>query len=233
MADLSVSVGVANDAETLYVCLVVNDLQTRELMLRRGMIAWFDPSGGTKKVFGIRYPVGTFSVEKPRPSSRARAVARDAPRNATPEPIEIVNRVELYGPGRDERRSLLADRVPGIRLNISQSDTGMVYELEVPLVGKPGRPYGVHAKPGAPIGFGLETPDLEKGVTVTGDPPRGDAGSGGWSVGAGGGRAPESPPSRGQEREKAPKPIKWWGAVRLAVSGAPPSPGARPPGDRP
>lgn len=200
VTDLQVSIGAANDAEMLHLCLLSDDPGTRELILRRGLIVWFDPAGGTKKVFGLRYPVGTFSVDKPRPLSRGRAAARDAP----PEPIEIVNRVELLGPGSDERRSLLADKVPGIRVKIGQSGAGMTYELEVPLSWTAGRPYSIGARPGAVVGIGLETPDLEKGVTVTGEPPRGDARGRGWSVGGGGsgGRAAEfARPGAGTDAE--------------------------------
>lgn len=225
VTDLKVSLGAANDAEVLRLCLLSDDPGTGELILRRGLIVWFDPAGGTKKVFGLRYPVGTFSVDKPRPSSRGRAAAPSAP----PEPIEIVNRVELLGPGRDERRSLLADKVPGIRVKIGQSDTGLTYELEVPLSRTAGRPYGLGAGPGAVVGIGLETPDLEKGVTVTGEPPRGDARGGGWSMGAGGGRAAEPPSSRGREQERVRKPLKWWGTIKLATSGASSAAGTGPP----
>ena len=215
VADLKVSVGVANDSEVLDLCLITDDLQTRELILRRGLIVWFDPGGGTRKAFGIKYPVGTFAVDKPRPSSRTRAAARDTP----PEPIEIVNRVEIFGPGKDERRSLLADKVPGIRMRISQTEAGLIYELEVLLARAADRPYGIAARPGAIVGVGLETPDLQKGITITGEQPRSGASGlpGGVSVGSSTGGTGAPPRGSDRERDKMPKPIKWWSAVRLAT----------------
>src|SRR5690349_5106334 len=47
-----------NDGQFLYVLLSTADTTSRRQILRQGLIVWFDPSGGDKKHFGLKYPVG-------------------------------------------------------------------------------------------------------------------------------------------------------------------------------
>src|SRR5262249_56997146 len=56
-ADKPVSLQFQNDGEYLYMRFATSDPGTRMQILRQGMTVWFDPGGGTKKHFGIRYPV--------------------------------------------------------------------------------------------------------------------------------------------------------------------------------
>jgi hypothetical protein len=47
----------ANDGEFLYLVLSTSDAAVRRQILRQGLILWFDPSGGDKKHFGLKFPV--------------------------------------------------------------------------------------------------------------------------------------------------------------------------------
>src|SRR3954464_3640800 len=49
---------VMNDGQYLYLVLSTNDPAVRREIFRQGLIVWFDPSGGDKKHFGVKYPVG-------------------------------------------------------------------------------------------------------------------------------------------------------------------------------
>jgi hypothetical protein len=51
------SMQIVNDGAFLYLRLSASDAGTRMEITRLGMTVWFDPSGGTKKKLGIRYPV--------------------------------------------------------------------------------------------------------------------------------------------------------------------------------
>jgi hypothetical protein len=51
--DQPVSIDVMNDADFLYVRLTASEPAVRNEILRRGLILWFDPEGGTKKRFGM------------------------------------------------------------------------------------------------------------------------------------------------------------------------------------
>src|SRR4051812_9170898 len=48
----------ANDGEFLYLVLSTSDAAVRRQILGQGLIVWFDPSGGDKKHFGLKFPVG-------------------------------------------------------------------------------------------------------------------------------------------------------------------------------
>lgn len=61
------SVGIKNDTENLYVCLITQDPTRMRQATSLGMILWFDPSGGKDKQFGINYPVGQTADMRPRP----------------------------------------------------------------------------------------------------------------------------------------------------------------------
>jgi hypothetical protein len=54
----AVYVAAQNDGEFLYLCLRTSDPAARMRIMRQGLIVWFDPQGGKKKAFGIKFPVG-------------------------------------------------------------------------------------------------------------------------------------------------------------------------------
>jgi hypothetical protein len=215
-----VSAGLANDGERLYVCLLASDPQTREQILRRGLIIWFDPAGGTRKTFGIKFPVGLLEVAEGRSGMRAGRSTAKKP----PEPIEIVSRLEVLGPRKDDRRSLVLDMVPGISVTIGQPEGMLVYELSVPLERTQDHPYAIGTKPGSIIGVGLATPEQERVIVPAESPGRsgsggrgGFGGIGGGSMGSGtGGR----PPDANRDAIKPLKPMKIWLKVQLAAPSA-------------
>jgi hypothetical protein len=51
-------VGIRNDDEYLYLCLVCENHETSRRFLMGGLTLWFDPTGEEKETFGIRYPLG-------------------------------------------------------------------------------------------------------------------------------------------------------------------------------
>ena len=127
-------------------------------------------------------------------------------------------RLELLGPGKDDRRSLMLEHAPGIEVRIGRIEGSVVYELKVPLQIEDGHPYAIGARPGATIGVGLETPEVEK---LEGAGGSGMSGMGGRPPGGGGGMGGGPPRGGGRpggpEGFKPPSPIKAWATVRLAT----------------
>jgi hypothetical protein len=219
LTDEKVSVGVVNDGEMLYFCLTASDLQTRGQILREGLIVWFDPTVGTKHTFGIKFPVGLQEVTEGRSGTRPpRGTAKK-----TSEPIEVLNRLEVLGPGKDDRRSLVLDQVPGVHAIVGQPEGSLVYELSIPLVRTSAHPYAIGSKPGSMIGLGLATPEPEKGIIPADGPARsgpGERGGMGGAGGMGGMRSGMGTSHAGTGRgESTPlKPMKTWLRVQLASS---------------
>jgi hypothetical protein len=217
-----------NDGQFLYVVLSASDATVRRQILRQGLIVWFDPSGGDKKHFGVKFPVGLLPEE---PAGRGRGGYRRGPGGGRPpddpgsgnqapsDQPEPANRLEVYGPQKDDAHSFVTDMAPGIAVKLGQVEGSLVYELKVPLAKTVDTPYAIEAKPGALIGFGLETPKMERparerqGGGMGGFGGRGGGGMGGRGGGMGGRRG-------GGDRGRAEqaKPLKSWATLQLAAS---------------
>ena len=223
-----------NDGQYLYLVLSTNDPTLRRQIFRQGLIVWFDPSGGDKKHFGLKYPVGVpfeeaggrggyrrggYGGGRPPSDSGSGDPARSTP--SDPEPID---RLEVYGPQKDDAHSFVTTMAPGIAVKTGNVEGYAVYELKVPLEKSADAPYAIEAKPGAVIGLGLETPKIEQpsregrgggfggmggGGGMGG---RGGGGMGGHGGGGGGGRGGEH---GGYE---PPKPLKVWAEIKLATN---------------
>ena len=243
--DEPVSIGAANDGESMFVVLTASERAARMQIVRRGLIVWFDSGGKDKKRFGLKFPIGAgFSEEDFRGRRRGggsgdgssrggdgegpprEGTQRDAPppppRPA--DPPDPPNRLEVLGSSKDDARSFTADKAPGIEVKLGQAEGLLTYELKVPLAANDAHPYGIGAKPGAVISVGLEMPKLEmpegrgREGGGRGGPGGGMGGHGGGGMGGYGGMGGRGGHSNGGgfERAEQPKPLSGWMAVQLA-----------------
>jgi hypothetical protein len=230
------SIALLNDAENLYVVLATNDPATGVQMLTQGLIVWFDPEGGTKKRFGLKYPVGTLSygVAEGRAGGAGRGSPRRQDRSAGPvdrdeawsqaEADGRLNRLEVLGPGSDDRRSLVVDKSDPIAVKIGRHDGTVVYELRIPIAKNTSHEFTLGVSPGKTIGIGLETAERERGpggMRLGGGPSGGFGGAGGPGGGFGGGRGGgggSDDRGGGAGRLKPPKPLNAWVTARLSTS---------------
>jgi hypothetical protein len=209
-----VAIQFLNDGECLYVRLTASDPATRMQIVRQGMTIWFDPAGGTKKRFGITYPV----VEGSGPGGgRGR---RGVPQ--PDDPPAPADRVDIIGPGKDDARSLTRDHLSGVDVAVRVEQGTLHYELKVPLARTSDRPYAIEAAPGKTIGVGLETAKMEQ--RAFGEGRGGGFGGGGGGMGGGGrgrgggGRGGRGGGGRGGDQRgfQPPKPLKAWATVTIA-----------------
>jgi hypothetical protein len=227
--------GAMNDGQYLYLVLSTSDATLRRQILRQGLIVWFDPSGGDKKHFGVKYPVGVLPEEASSRGGYRRGGAggsgggyhrpTDDPNSgntaqAPPSDLEVTDRLEVYGPQKDDVHSYVTEMAPGISAKVGQVEGYLVYELKVPLTKTGDAPYGIEAKSGALIGFGVETPKMEQPAHEAG---RG-GGFGGFGGGMGGnggggmgGRGGGGGGSGSRGEFQPPKPLKSWAAIQLAA----------------
>ena len=216
--------GTMNDGQYLYLVLSTNDASVRRQIFRQGLIVWFDPSGGDKKHFGLKYPVGVSEETGGRGGYRrggyggARSPSGSGsgdPTQAPPADPEPIDRLEVYGPEKDDAHSFVTTMAPGIAVKTGNVDGYAVYELKVPLRKTADAPYAIEARPGTVIGLGLETPKIEQ-------PSRegrggGFGGFGGGMGGRGGGMGGHGG-GGGERGYDAPKPIKIWAEIKLAAN---------------
>lgn len=208
-----VAIQAVNDGEFLYLRLTASEGATRMQIMRQGMTVWFDPAGGTKKKFGIRYPVS----EARDPGDGGMRRGRPADDDAAP-----ADRVDIVGPGKDDARSLTRDHLSGVEVAVRTEEGVLHYELKVPLTRTSDHPYAIDAQPGSTIGLGLETAKMRqrsfgegRGGGFGGG---GMGGRGGGMGGRGGGRGGHGGEGGGERGGfQPPKPLKTWATLSIAT----------------
>lgn len=214
--DLDGSIGLFNDDSNLYICLATTDQDLMRQVLGTGLTIWFDPEGGSKKTFGVRFPLGLR--EQGREGERPE-------RGERPDPSMMWARLEESEPELeivrgDEATRMFVAQAAGIDLKIDETNGAFVYELVVPLDGGSGRPFAIQAAPGQTIGVGLETPEMEQPSmqrSGRGGTPGGGKGGGRRGGGMGGGGR-GGMMSGGRSGPKLPTPVNVWLQVDLASS---------------
>lgn len=135
---------------------------------------------------------------------------------------EALAEAELIGAGGAERITRAPGNLPGVQVAAGSERGTMVLEYRIPLTAPVDAPWGVGAIPGATVGVGVVTPEIDlstlreemaerrgdRGGTVPGgERPGGGGMDGGMGMGGG-------PP--GGVGWEAPKPIDLWGKLILA-----------------
>jgi hypothetical protein len=222
-----IAIQFLNDTEFLYVRITASEPSARMQIMRQGMTMWFDPAGGTKKKFGIRYPV----VERGGDEAGGRGGRGGfggfgGSRGQGPPPDDSgpsTERVDILGPGKDDARSLTRDHLSGVDVAIRAEQGTLQYELKVPLAATGDRPYAIGTTTGKTIGVGIETAKMEQRSFGSGrgggfgGGGGGGMGGGGRGRGGGGGMGGRGGGDRGGgERGFEPsKPLKPWGTVTI------------------
>jgi len=201
------SLGVSNDKENLYVCLVAESSLLQAQIMATGVTVWFDPHGGTKKILGIRY-LGRAIEE-----ARLRQ-AGETDRNPSPgDPFgNEPSGLEIIRSGKSDFRDMETVNALGIEAKFVPTAALVAYELKIPLLPTEAHPLAVGAPPGQLIGLGIDTSDPHGRKTVRrplgGMPPMG--GGSGWERGGVLGGYDLTPDIPGR--------LKIWGRVRLSPS---------------
>ncbi len=143
------SLGLVNDAEALYVCLVTKDRVASTQITRQGLILWFSRGDDRKHGFGVQFP---FDGVGPMPVRRGRGVEEGAPESAGGEAVGI------FGPERKNVKRLPMEETGGILASVGVHGDLVVYEARLPIK-QGGGPYAIAASPGDSVRFELMTPE--------------------------------------------------------------------------
>jgi len=204
-----VSLGLLNDRDNLYICLLAEDNITRSQIMMQGLTIWFDPQGGKKKTLGIKYPIGLPPGERPMP----RIGENPEEPGFDNLPSELPKELEIIRSEKETPQKLNIAEAKGIELKAVPSSGLLVYELKIPLVQTEEHPIAVGAEPGKTIGIGFETGKLDLSKMPRersgGMPPMGGGRDRGGMGGMGGfGRGPQMLQG-----------LKIWAKVQLASAG--------------
>jgi hypothetical protein len=213
--DRRISGTVSNDGEYMYVTIRTNNRDLSRLILREGIMLWFDGEGGGKRAFGIHYPLAS-----PGPSAGGRMSESDA----TPPPpgrevwVQPPQELELFnGEKEHQRMSILA--AGGIEAGVRRRIDTLVCEFRVPLAPGAVHPFGIGAKPGTPLGLGIVTTSLNEAPDLPADRAEGEGepegGFGGRRSGGAGSRTRGAGRPEGADRTDQ---LNLWLKVHLATS---------------
>jgi len=212
-----IQVGVINDDEFLYVCVMSSKPNLGRQVMFRGMTVWFDPNGGEKKTLGLRFPIGMGgrdimtrpeAEERDQRGNRVEAMGRQA-----------LNEFEYLGPTDMDLQRVSRLQGQGVEMHLTTTPERFVYQLRVPLAYSSAHPYSVESRPGASIGVGFETNTPQRpGAAAGGGEGRGEGGRGGQpGMGGGrGGRMPGGTGPGGARPEMANVSFSIWTHVQLA-----------------
>ncbi len=203
----NVSVGLLNDENFFYICMIAEDQFVRTQVMRRGFTLWFDPDGGKEKTFGIKYPLGM--------QASGRGMRRDeqSMERSSQAFRRLMIELEILGPGKDELKKMPIAEAKGIDVNVEFSSGMLVYELKVPLIQSEQHPYAIGAEAGSSVGIGLEMSKMKRSeIRRQMSGGRGGGGPMGGMRGGAGGRGMTG----GSRRYQMPKPLKIWAVVQLA-----------------
>ncbi|NKB68496.1 MAG: hypothetical protein GKR89_15655 [Candidatus Latescibacteria bacterium] len=176
-----VTMGLLNDDEHLYLSLTTMDRPLQMQIARRGFTVWFDPKGGKSKKYGIRFPLGDPLIGRrdqlafggmpgygrppgyPSPGgfgdTEDTSLDRTRLQTLFDELLQI-NELEILVQGAEPYR-LLPGQEADLDVEVVYADGRLVYELKIGLSRLDPPLRSPMVKPGADIGMGFETPDID------------------------------------------------------------------------
>jgi hypothetical protein len=147
------AVGLLNDGESLYLCLVTRDRVTVTQIARQGLMVWLTAAGQKKHAFGIHFPIDGVR--------RSATVQGREPEDAPPpsDVPEGQDAVGILGPGRNDSKRVTMIETGGLLARAAIHGDVLVYEMKVPLRRSQWGPYAVNAEPGSSLRMELQTPE--------------------------------------------------------------------------
>jgi len=205
LKESNVSVGVRNDGEYLYVCLVTTDRRMQTRIAGLGFTVWIDPQGGKARSFGIRFPLGApMQGRRPMDGSNPEELRRMLEQSG--------RELEIVGATAEDRQRMSVLDARGVQVRIGRSQESLVYELKVALRKTNEHPFAVGLEGSNNVGIGFETAELGRDVM------RERAVSSRPTGGRGGGRGGSRPtPPADIGRADMPEQLKLWTVVLIAT----------------
>jgi|GEM_PF-6286545 len=157
IAEENFAIGILNDDENLYVSLVTADVRVRSKIMALGMTVWLDPSGGTGKSLGIRFPLGIIDAGLPFDPF----TMLEQPEFVEQLFNESLTELEIVRDRDEDTKRWLRSEIPGLELAASSKQGTLVYEMKIPLHNEE-LGYSLDAASAQQIGIGLETPRFKR-----------------------------------------------------------------------
>ena len=138
-----VSLGVTNDADNLYLCLVTSDPDIHRQILINGFIVGIDQKGSKSHHFGIKFPLGISDrgnqplipaddQRRQKPFEPGQPGQKDPENDFLAKFNEQQTELILLGPGDKQKTLVPLENDLGLEVKIGFDRQQLVYELKLP-----------------------------------------------------------------------------------------------------
>jgi len=210
---------LSNDDQNIYVDAKITESIEQNRFLQMGMTVWVNTDGKSRKVTGVRYPIGAkYSRLQIKPGE-----VQERNISSLTSPLAQANTIELIGFKDIEVTKFPSNNTDNVRGFVKYDNDGnlicslTIPKSKLPVAGKNKDgsviPMNLAIEYGAPpltsgqSGGNYEYAPLSHGGSRGGSRGGGGGGGGGHSMGS---SAPGSGPSGNASTQKAPEPVTIW-----------------------
>ena len=158
--DENIGIGIQNDSNNVYICLVTSNRAHIIRALRNGLTIWIDPQN-KNRTYGIKYPIGMSND-----------MMFNYPQNQNGDYQDMGSMMKKYESSLNEfelvnKDGELLSAIPvkndyGIELKVNIIRDQLVYELKIPLDHSINKGFFVNTTPGSHIRLGFEEGKLDR-----------------------------------------------------------------------
>lgn len=211
-----IAMGITNEADAVYVSLIVRNPGYLRQITRTGLVLWLDADGGKSKTLGVRFPIGLAEERGMGMMPEARPSSREELGEAMRERfVASLDEMVVLRDGADEGARMPTAAPSGLSAAGTLAYGELVLEYRIPL--GDGLGATLASTPGTRIGVGFVTPEIRRPDDGFGEgrdrEMGGDRGRG--AMGQGRGRERQRDASASMRAQASA--LSFWTQVDLAV----------------
>ncbi len=158
--DENIGIGVQNDSDNVYICLVTTNRAQIMRALRNGLTIWIDPQN-ENRTYGIKYPIGMsndmmFNYQRNQSGSYQDMGSMMKKYESSMNEFELVNKDGELLSGIPVKNDY------GIELKVNIASDQLIYELKIPLNHSINKGFFVNTTPGSEIRLGFEEGKIDR-----------------------------------------------------------------------
>ena len=154
LKDENIGVGVQNDSDNVYICLVTSNRAHIMRALRNGFTIWIDPQNDNR-TYGIKYPIGMSNDMmfnyKEKQDGNYQGMG-----SMVKKYLSSMNEFELVNKDGELLSGIPVKNDHGIKLKVDVTSDQLVYELKIPLSHSINNGFFVNTTSGSKIRLGFE-----------------------------------------------------------------------------
>lgn len=155
------SVGVANDDQNIYMCLISSNTDLNRSLFRNGLITWFDINGQTKERFGIKFPRGMDPAQRKAMQTNRQNQRRPEQRFSRGRE-NVMTQFEVLSMDGFRQLNPIHNNTHNISLKLNRQPDHVVYEIKIPFETLNSNSPSLAIEKGGRVGIGFELGEVER-----------------------------------------------------------------------